>query len=134
MSKRKNSFCKDFEKAFKNIKRSLKGAHFVHCNMCNCKISLEAIEKTVVSAHNASQKHKKCAGMIDTNQSIKNFLQGNLSQRPQIIRQLLLRVPGHTTLSDTNNHSIPMTARPNYSKQFSLIQTLLRNLLLPEQR
>ena len=63
MSKCKNSFCEDFEKEFKNIKQSLKGVHFVHCNVCNCEISLEAIRKTAVSAHNATQKH--------SNQSMK---------------------------------------------------------------
>ena len=35
MSKRKNSFRDDLEKEFKNIKRSLKGVHFAHCNVCN---------------------------------------------------------------------------------------------------
>ena len=61
MSKRKNSFRDDFEKEFKNIERSLKGVHFAHCNVCDCEINLEAIGKTAISAHNATQKHKKCA-------------------------------------------------------------------------
>ena len=73
MSKRKNSFRDDFEKEFKNVKRSLKGVHFAHCNVCNCDINLEAIEKTVISVHNASQTHKKCAQTIDSNHSMKNF-------------------------------------------------------------
>ena len=53
MSKRKNSFRDDFVKEFKNIKRSLKGIHFVHCNVCDCEINLEAIGKTAISAHSA---------------------------------------------------------------------------------
>ena len=73
MSKRKNSFRDDLEKEFKNIKQSLKGVHFAHCNVCNCDINLEAIGKTAISVHNASQKHKKCAQMIDSNHSMKNF-------------------------------------------------------------
>ena len=59
MSERKNSFRDDFEKEFKNIKQSLKGGHFAHCSVCNCEVSLEAIGKTAISAHNATQKHKK---------------------------------------------------------------------------
>ena len=73
MSKRKNSFRDDFEKEFKNIKRSLKGMHFAHCNVCDCEVKLEAIGKTAISLHDATQKHKKCARMIDSNQSVKNF-------------------------------------------------------------
>ena len=73
MRKRKNSFRDDFEKEFKNVKRSLKGVHFAHCNVCNCDINLEAIGKTAISVHNASQKHKKCAQMIDSNYFIKNI-------------------------------------------------------------
>ena len=73
MSKRKNSFRDDFEKEFKNIKRSLKGIHFAHCNVCDCEINLEAIGKTAISARNATQKHKKCAQMLDSNQSMESF-------------------------------------------------------------
>ena len=73
MSKRKNSFRDEFEKEFKNIKRSLKGVHFAHCNVCDCEINLEAIGKTAISAHNDTQKHKKCARMINSNQSMENF-------------------------------------------------------------
>ena len=73
MSKRQNSFRDDFQKEFKNIKRSLKGVHFAHCNVCDCEIKLEAIGKTAISLHNATQKHKKCARMIDSNQSVKTF-------------------------------------------------------------
>ena len=73
MSKRKNNFRDDFEKEFKNIKRSLKGIYFAHCNVCNCEISLEVIGKTAIPAPNTTRKHKKCARMIDLNQSIKNF-------------------------------------------------------------
>ena len=73
MSKHKNSFRDDFEKEFKNIKRSFKRVHFAHCNVCNCDINLEGIGKTAISVHNASQKHKKCAQMIDSNHSMKNF-------------------------------------------------------------
>ena len=47
--------------------------HFAHCNVCNCDINLEAIGKTAISVHNASQKHKKCAQMIDSNRFMKNF-------------------------------------------------------------
>ena len=73
MSKRKNSFRDDFEKELKNIKQSSKGVHFAHCNVGNCKICLETIGKTAVSALNATKKHKKCARIIDSNQSMKNF-------------------------------------------------------------
>ena len=73
MSKRKNNFRDDFEKEFKNIKRSLKGVHFAQCKECNSEISLKAIRKTAIFAHNATHKHKKCARTIDSNQSMKNF-------------------------------------------------------------
>ena len=61
MSKRSNSSREDFEKKFKNIKRSLKGVHFALANVCNCEISLETIGKTAISAHNATQKHALCS-------------------------------------------------------------------------
>ena len=99
-----------------------------------CVINLEAIGKTAISVHNASQKHKKCAQMIDSNHSMKNFSRAHLNQWTQIIRQQLLRVLGHITLSNTSNHFFPITARPNCLKQFFQIQALLRSLLLPEQR
>ena len=41
--------------------------------MCDCEINLEAIGKTAISAHNATQKHKKCARMLDSNQSMESF-------------------------------------------------------------
>ena len=66
MSERKNSSGNYFEKEFKNIKRSLEGVHFAHYNVCNFVISLEATGKRAISAHNATQKHKKYA-------RIKNF-------------------------------------------------------------
>ena len=59
MNKRKNSFRDEFKKEFKNIKRSFKGVHFAHCNVCDREINLEAIGKTAISVHNDTQKHKK---------------------------------------------------------------------------
>ena len=73
MSKRKNSFRDEFKKEFKNIKRSFKGVHSAHCNVCDCEINLEAIGKTAISVHNDTQKHKKCAQMINSNQSMEKF-------------------------------------------------------------
>ena len=73
MCKRKNSFRDEFKKEFKNIKRSFKGIHFAHCNVCDCEINLVAIGKTAISVHNDTQKHKKCAQMINSNQSMEKF-------------------------------------------------------------
>ena len=136
MSKRKNNFRDHFENEFKNIKRSLRGVYFAHCSVCNCEISLEVIEKTAISAPNATQKHKKCARIIDSNKSMQNFFTRPSQPTTTDYKAAAVesRLLGHTTLSNNNNHYVPITARPNNSKQFFLIQTLQRSLLLPEQR
>ena len=61
MSKHKNSYCDEYEKEFNNVKRSLKGQCFVHCSFCTRDITLEAIDKAAIFAHNATQKHKNSA-------------------------------------------------------------------------
>ena len=67
MSKRKNSYCDEYEKEFNNVKRSLKGQCFAHCSFCTCDINLEAIDKAALSAHNATQKHKNSALQTKSN-------------------------------------------------------------------
>jgi len=73
MSKRKNVFRDEYEREFNGVKRSLKGECFAHCDVCNCDINLKAIGKAASSAHNATQKHRKSARMISSNQTMKNF-------------------------------------------------------------
>jgi len=73
MSKRENVFRDEYEREFNGVNGSLKGECFAHCNVCNCDINLEAIGKAAISAHNATQKHKKSARMISSNQTMKNF-------------------------------------------------------------
>ena len=73
MSKRKNVFRDEYEREFNEVEQSLKGECFAHCDVCNCNINLEAIEKAAISAHNATQKHNKSARMISSNQTMKNF-------------------------------------------------------------
>ena len=73
MGKRKNSYRDEYEKEFNNVKRSLKGQCFALCSFCKCDINLEAIDKAVVSAHNATQMHKNSARQTKSNQSVKAF-------------------------------------------------------------
>ena len=73
MSKRKNVFRDEYEREFNGVKRSLKAECFAHCDVCNCDINLEAIGKAAISAHNATQKHKKSARMISSNQTMNFF-------------------------------------------------------------
>ena len=68
MSMRKNSSStgNEFVKKYENIKRSLKRVYFVHGNEFEGDVTVTG--KDSIFAHNDTQKHKKCARMINSNQ------------------------------------------------------------------
>lgn len=74
MSKRKNHFRDDYEKEFRNVKRSQKGAHFAHCTVCNHDINLTSTGKTAISVHNNTEKHKASARSIDSTKPMSTYL------------------------------------------------------------
>ena len=133
MSKRKNVFRDEYEREFNGVNRSLKGECFAHCDVCNCDIiNLEAIGKAAISAHNATQKHKKSARMVSSNQTMKNFFTSRSDPTTTDLKAAAAERTCASMLSNSNRHSSQTIAHHNCSKQSSLIPTLQRSSFPPE--
>uniref|UniRef100_A0A914DGZ8 Uncharacterized protein n=1 Tax=Acrobeloides nanus TaxID=290746 RepID=A0A914DGZ8_9BILA len=62
MTKRK--YRESYERYFTDIKRSKKGEYYVYCILCNDDISLAMTEKTAISIHQKTEKHKKATAAM----------------------------------------------------------------------